>query len=199
MAAHTATEVKISGSPAAKDCFQLMNYCSGCGARVTLRVPDGDSLPRHICDECGAIHYENPRVVVGCIVEAGDRILLCRRAIEPRYGCWTAPAGFMENNETLREGAARETLEEAMAHVEVGDLCAIVDVVRAKQVHMMFRATLIGDRFDAGHETLEAKLFAEEEIPWSEIAFPSVRFSLETWLEDRRTGQTRLHETAFRW
>ena len=176
-----------------------MNFCSGCGSPVTLRVPDGDSIQRFVCDSCGAIHYENPRVVVGCIPESGDRVLLCKRAIEPRYGYWTIPAGFMENSETVREGAARETLEEAMARVEVGDLCAIVDVVRARQVHMMFRAKLIGDQFGAGHETLEARLFREDEIPWDEIAFASVRFALESWIEDRRNGEARLHETAIRW
>jgi ADP-ribose pyrophosphatase YjhB (NUDIX family) len=175
-----------------------MKYCSQCGSQVVERIPAGDSLPRAVCEACGTIHYENPRIVVGCIPEAGERILLCRRAIEPRHGFWTVPAGFMENGETLAQGAARETLEEALAEVEIGDLCAIMDVLRARQVHMFFRATLVGDQFGAGHESLETRLFLEEEIPWDEIAFPSVRFALETWLEDRRLGQFRLHTTAWR-
>ena len=175
-----------------------MNFCAQCGNPVTVKIPDGDSLPRAVCESCGTIHYENPRIVVGCIPESGAHILLCRRAIEPRYGFWTVPAGFMENNETLAEGAARETLEEALAEVEIGDLCAIMDVVRARQVHLFFRATLVGDAFGAGHESLETRLFLEDEIPWDEIAFPSVRFALETWFEDRRQGSQRLHTTAWR-
>lgn len=174
-----------------------MNFCSQCGSRVRLRVPEGDSFPRHVCDSCEAIHYDNPKVVVGCVPEAGDHILMCRRAIEPRRGYWTVPAGFMENGETLQQGAARETLEEAIATVEIGDLFAIVDVVHAHQVHMMFHAQMVGDEFGAGLESLEARMFLEEEIPWQDIAFPSVRFSLEKWFEDRRTGSRRLHHTAF--
>ncbi len=175
-----------------------MKFCSQCGSEVTSRVPEGDSLPRAVCDACGTIHYENPRVVVGCIPVAGNQILLCRRAIEPRYGYWTVPAGFLENGETMQEGAARETREEAMAEVQIGELCAIMDVLRARQVHVFFRATLIGDRFGAGHESLECRLFDLDEIPWEDIAFPSVRYALETWLEDLRSGQWRLHSTAWR-
>ena len=175
-----------------------MNFCSQCGSQVTERIPAGDTLPRAVCEACGTIHYENPRIVVGCIPEADGKILLCRRAIEPRYGFWTVPAGFMENGETLAEGAARETREEALAMVEIGDLCAIMDVLRARQVHMFFRATLQGNEFGAGHESLETRLFDEQDIPWGHIAFPSVRFALESWLEDRRLGEFRLHTTAWR-
>ena len=175
-----------------------MNFCNQCGSPVIRKIPAGDSLPRAVCEDCGAIHYENPRIVVGCIPEAGDHILLCRRAIEPRYGFWTVPAGFMENGETLAEGAARETREEALAEVEIRELCAIMDVLRARQVHMFFRARLVGDTFGAGHESLETQLFLEEEIQWDEIAFPSVRFALETWFEDRRLKKPRLHTTAWR-
>jgi ADP-ribose pyrophosphatase YjhB (NUDIX family) len=174
-----------------------MKFCSDCGQTVALKIPDGDTIPRHVCEHCGAIHYENPKVVVGCVPEHQGRILLCKRAIEPRLGYWTVPAGFMENGETLQEGAARETLEEAEAQVEIGELFAIVDVVRARQVHMLFRARMLDGHFGAGHESLESRLVTEDEIPWDEIAFASVRFGLEAWLEDRRSGRPRLHMTSF--
>lgn len=175
----------------------LMKYCSQCGHRVALTVPDGDTLPRYVCEHCRTVHYENPKVVVGCVPEYEGRILLCKRAIEPRLGYWTVPAGFMENGETLQQGAARETLEEAEARVEIGELFAVVDVVRARQVHMLFRARMLDGRYGAGHESLECRLVSEDEIPWDEIAFASVRFGLEAWLEDRRSGRPRLHMTAF--
>ena len=175
-----------------------MKFCSQCGHEVALKVPEGDTLPRYVCGQCATIHYENPKVVVGCVPEHKGRILLCKRAIEPRLGYWTVPAGFMENGETLQEGAARETLEEAEAQVEVGELFAIVDVVRAQQVHMLFRARMLNERYGAGHESLEVRLIEPEDIPWDDIAFASVRFGLEAWLEDRRTGRPRLHTTAFR-
>jgi len=174
-----------------------VKFCSECAATVRLMVPEGDSLPRYVCTSCGVVHYENPKIVVGCVPEWGKQILLCRRAIEPRRGYWTVPAGFMENGETMAQGAARETLEEALATVEVGELFAAVDVVHARQVHVMFRAILLEERFGAGHESLETRLFLEEEVPWPDIAFPSVRFSLEKWFEDRRTGNRGLHTTVF--
>jgi ADP-ribose pyrophosphatase YjhB (NUDIX family) len=170
-----------------------MNFCTECGKPVELGVPAGDSFPRHICTSCGKVHYANPLIVVGCVPEAGSRVLLCRRAIEPRRGYWTIPAGFMENGETLAAGAARETMEEARARVEMHDLFAVVDVVRAKQVHIMFRATLLDDTFGAGEESLEVALFEPEDIPWEDIAFQSVRFALEKFLEDRDAGLKRLH------
>ncbi|MFU8895601.1 MAG: NUDIX hydrolase [Gammaproteobacteria bacterium] len=173
-----------------------MNFCSECGAPVERRVPSGDNVPRDICTACGKVHYVNPLVVVGCVPEADGKILLCRRAIEPRRGYWTIPAGFMEIGETLAEGAARETMEEAMAKVEMHDLFAVVDVVHARQVHIMFRATLLDGQFGAGDETLEAELFAPGDIPWDEIAFLSVRFALEKFLEDRAAGLRRLHTTT---
>jgi ADP-ribose pyrophosphatase YjhB (NUDIX family) len=175
-----------------------MKFCSACGQPVTLKTPAQDTIPRYVCEACGIIHYENPKIVVGCVPEHRGKILLCKRAIEPRSGYWTVPAGFMENEETMQEGAARETLEEALAVVEVGELFAVVDVVRARQVHVMFRATLIREDYGVGYESLETRLFAEEEIPWDDIAFPSVRFALEVWLEDRRQGRAGLHMTAFR-
>jgi ADP-ribose pyrophosphatase YjhB (NUDIX family) len=181
--------------PPAPTGIRDMNFCSHCGERVSLRTPEGDNVPRYICDACGTIHYQNPKMVVGCIVEWERRILLCRRAIEPRYGFWTAPAGFMERGETVEEGAAREVREEAMAQVEVGSLVAMVNVPHVDQVHLLYRARLVGGRFGAGDETLEAALYAEAEIPWDDLAFPSVRFGLERYFEDRAAGVERLHST----
>ncbi len=174
-----------------------MNYCSACGSEVIVKVPGGDHLPRHVCPSCGAVHYQNPKIVVGCVPQEGDRILLCKRAIEPRYGYWTLPAGFMENGETLVEGAARETREEALAEVDIEDLFAVVNVVHAQQVHMLFRARLVGG-FGAGDESLEVQLFSEDRVPWDDIAFGSVRYALEKFFEDRREGVQRMHMTALK-
>lgn len=166
-----------------------MNYCSHCGAGVVLRIPDGDTLPRHVCAACGAIHYENPKLIVGCIAEWGDAILLCRRAIEPRHGLWTLPAGFMENNETTSAAAARETREEACAEVDGLDLFALVNVPHIHQVHLFYRGALREGRHEPGTESLETRLFAEHELPWQEMAFRSSTFALRAWLEDRRNGR----------
>jgi len=174
-----------------------MNFCNQCGARVELRVPPGDHLPRFLCDQCGTVHYENPRIVVGCVPEHQGRILICKRAIEPRLGFWTIPAGFMENNETLQQGAARESQEEALAEVKIGSLLAIVHVLHAHQVHVFFRATLETPEFGAGPESLEVKLVTPEEIPWGEIAFPSTDFALRRYLEDRAAGREPHHITTF--
>ena len=173
-----------------------MKYCTECGGSLEFRIPDGDGLPRHICTACGKVHYVNPLVVVGCVPEHGERILLCKRAIEPRYGYWTIPAGFMEIGESLVEGAMRETMEEARARVDIHDLFAVVDVVHAKQVHLMYRATLLDGEHAAGDESLETQLFLPGEIPWDDIAFLSVRFALEKFLEDRAAGVRRLHTTV---
>lgn len=170
-----------------------MKFCSNCGAAVTQRVPPGDSLPRYVCDGCHTIHYQNPRMVVGCIPEWEDRILLCRRAIEPRYGMWTVPAGFMENGETTYQGAQRETLEEANARIEMGPLYALYNIPHINQVYMLFRARLLDLGFHAGAETLEVRLFAEREIPWEEIAFATVRNTLNHYYQDRREGDYRFH------
>lgn len=170
-----------------------MNFCSNCGARVAVRVPSGDTLPRHVCDVCGTIHYQNPKLVVGCIPEWEGRILLCRRAIEPRRGLWTVPAGFMENGETTAEGARRETLEEANARVEVGDLFALYNIPHINQVYMLFRARLLDLEFSAGAETLELRLCDETEIPWDEIAFATVRNTLTHYFNDQRKGAFGFH------
>ncbi len=169
-----------------------MNYCSHCGQPVVVEVPPGDNRPRHVCRSCGRVHYENPRVVVGCVAESEGSILLCRRAIEPRRGFWTVPAGFMELGETLAEAAIRETWEEAQARVELGALFAVVDVVHARQVHVFFRGTMSQPAFAAGEETLEARLVRPDEVPWDEIAFPSVTIALRQYLVDRGGGPVHL-------
>jgi len=174
-----------------------MNYCSSCGAKVTLTIPDGDNRQRSVCTACGTIHYVNPKIVVGSVPERDGRILLCKRAIEPRRGYWTVPAGFMEIGETIAQGAARETLEEACATVEIGRLFASVDVVQAGQLHLFFTARLVGD-FAPGHESLEVELVDPANIPWDDIAFRSVRFALEKYLEDGGADNgLHIHEIAF--
>ena len=170
-----------------------MKFCSNCGAPVQLRVPAGDTLPRFVCDACHTIHYQNPRMVVGCIPEWEDRILLCRRAIEPRLGLWTVPAGYMENGETTFQGALRETLEEANARVAIGPLYALYNIPHINQVYILFRGRLLDLEVSPGAETLEVRLFAEEEIPWDAIAFASVRNTLTHYYQDRRDGEYRFH------
>jgi ADP-ribose pyrophosphatase YjhB (NUDIX family) len=153
-----------------------------------LRVPDGDSLERAVCDACGHIHYENPKIVVGCLPVYGERILMCKRAIQPRYGLWTLPAGFMENDESASEGAAREAMEEANARVEIEDLYTVYSIPHINQVYMMFRARLLDLEVSPGVESLEVKLVTESEIPWGELAFAMVKRTLDHFLEDRRRG-----------
>ncbi len=170
-----------------------MNFCSHCGARVSLRIPEGDSLPRYVCDNCHTIHYQNPKMVIGCIPQWEDKILLCRRAIEPRHGFWTLPAGFMENSETTAQAAARETLEEAQANVEIGALYTLFNVPHISQVHLFFQARLLEPRFSAGVESLEVRLFAEQDLPWDEIAFASVRRTLQLYFAERQSGAFGFH------
>jgi ADP-ribose pyrophosphatase YjhB (NUDIX family) len=166
-----------------------MNFCSKCGAKVQLRLPPGDHLPRFVCEACGTIHYQNPRLVLGCVPEHAGRILLCRRAIEPRRGYWTVPAGFMENGETLQEAAARECYEEALARVDIGSLLSVVHVLHAEQVHVFFRAKMSLAEFGAGPESLEVALVTPAEIPWADIAFRSTDFTLRRYLEDQAAGR----------
>ena len=171
-----------------------MNFCSHCGAPVALRIPPGDSLPRHVCERCGTIHYQNPKLVVGAIAEWEDqRILLCRRAIEPRLGFWTLPAGFMENGETTAQAAARETLEEARARIRVDELFALVDVPYISQVHLVYRARLLDLDFAPGEESLDVVLLREDEIPWDDIAFRSISFALRQFFADRAAGRFHFH------
>lgn len=170
-----------------------MRFCSLCGANVELRIPPGDSLPRHVCTKCDTIHYENPKLVIGSIPVWGDRILLCKRAIEPRHGLWTLPGGFMENGEGTEQAALRETLEEANARIELEGLYSMYSLPYINQVHLFFRARLLDLDFSPGIESLEVRLFSEAEIPWKELAFRPVRFSLEHYFAERKLGQFNLH------
>ena len=171
-----------------------IKHCKNCGAYVVYRVPDdGDIKQRAVCPSCQLIHYENPLNVVGTVPHLGDKVLLCKRNIEPRWGKWTLPAGFMELGETTSEGAARETDEEAGAEIELEGLFTIINVARVGQVHLFYRAKLLSDKFDPGHESLEARLYAEHEIPWDEIAFKTVRETLELFFADRRAGHFQIH------
>lgn len=170
-----------------------IKHCRACGAEVEYRVPSDDNRERAVCPRCGTVHYENPLNVVGTVPVWGEQVLLCKRAIEPRYGLWTLPAGFMELGETTAEGAMRETTEEAGARVELQALFSVLNVVRVGQVHLFYRARLLDARFDPGSETLEARLFHEHEVPWEQIAFRSVRETLQCFFADRRRGQFDLH------
>jgi ADP-ribose pyrophosphatase YjhB (NUDIX family) len=165
-----------------------MNFCSNCGTRVVLKVPDGDFLPRYVCENCGTIHYQNPKLVVGSVPEYEGRILLCKRGIEPRLGYWTIPAGFMENDETLEAGAAREALEEARIDVEIGSLLLLANVTHARQVHVFFRSRMRTPDFGVTHESLEVVLADEKDIPWDDLAFPSTEYALRRFVEDRAAG-----------
>ncbi|HCZ47864.1 MAG TPA: NUDIX hydrolase [Gammaproteobacteria bacterium] len=170
-----------------------MKHCSQCGSPVELIIPEGDNRERHVCANCGTIHYQNPRIVVGCIAQWQERIILCRRAIEPRYGYWTLPAGFLENSESTEQGAARESLEEACIDVQIGDLFTIISVPHIDQVHLMYRAELRKPEYGVGDESLEVDLFAEDDIPWQQMAFPTVVLTLEHYFEDRRKGHFGVH------
>lgn len=170
-----------------------MNYCSQCGRPVTLKIPAGDNRERHVCDDCGHIHYQNPNNVCGAIITRGERVLMCKRAIEPRYGLWTLPAGFMENHETVAEGAAREALEEANARAGELSLFGVFSLPYISQVYLMFHGELASD-FAPGEESLEVELFTREQIPWQEIAFPVVTHSLELFFEH---GPGRVHHAWF--
>jgi ADP-ribose pyrophosphatase YjhB (NUDIX family) len=166
-----------------------MKFCSECAAPVSLSIPAGDNRPRYVCANCSAIHYQNPKMVLGSIPvwerDGELKILLCKRAIEPRYGYWTLPAGFMENNETTAEAAIRETQEEAGANIELGKLFTLLNVARVHQVHMFYLATLVDLDFAPGEESLDVQMFTEAEIPWDELAFPTIRTTLELFFADR--------------
>ncbi|HET9041693.1 MAG TPA: NUDIX hydrolase [Burkholderiales bacterium] len=170
-----------------------MRFCSNCGAPVELRVPAGDNLPRHVCPTCETIHYQNPKMVIGCIAEWEDRILLCRRAIEPRLGLWTLPAGFMENGETVAQAALRETLEEANARVELAAMYSVLSVPHVNQVHIFYRGRLLDLGFGPGEESLEVALFAEADVPWKELAFRTISTTLRHYYGDRKAGAYGFH------
>ncbi|MBI4809403.1 MAG: NUDIX hydrolase [Nitrosomonadales bacterium] len=166
-----------------------MNFCPTCGAPVELRTPQDDHRERHVCTACHTIHYQNPKIIAGAIPEWTDgRILLCRRAIEPRHGLWTLPAGFMENGETTTQAAARETLEEANARIEVLGLYAMYNLPYIDQVQLLFRARLLDLDFSPGVESLEVELFSEEQIPWDTLAFRPISYTLKHFFDDRRRG-----------
>ena len=178
-----------------------LKHCRVCGTAVILRLPDdGDTKERAVCPACKTVHYENPLNVVGTVPiweEGGDggkvQVLLCKRNIEPRWGKWTLPAGVMEMGETTAEGAARETDEEAGAKFEMQGLFSIINVVRVGQVHFFYRAKLVSTMFNPGHETMEARLFSEVDIPWEELAFRTVKETLERYFADRRAGHFDIH------
>jgi ADP-ribose pyrophosphatase YjhB (NUDIX family) len=165
-----------------------MKFCSECAHPVSLLIPPDDNRPRYVCEQCGTVHYQNPKMVIGSIPvwerNGETQVLLCRRAIEPRYGFWTLPAGFMENDETTSEAALRETQEEAGARIELHDLFSLLNVPHVHQVHMFYRATLLDLDYQAGTESLEVQLFAEAEIPWNDIAFPTVGHTLKHFFSD---------------
>lgn len=170
-----------------------IKHCRECGAAVSYQQPDDDNRERAICQSCKTIHYENPINVVGTVPVWGEQVLLCKRAIEPRYGFWTLPAGFMELGETVADGAIRETVEEAGARIELQDLFTMMSVVRVGQVHLFYRARMTDTTLDPGPETLEARLFHEHEVPWDQIAFRTVRETLQHYFACRRSGEYPLH------
>jgi ADP-ribose pyrophosphatase YjhB (NUDIX family) len=171
-----------------------MKFCSECAHPVAVAIPEGDNRPRYVCTHCGTIHYQNPKMVIGSIPvweedekRGGElKVLLCKRAIEPRYGYWTLPAGFMENEETTEEAAVRETEEEAGARVELGALFTLLNVAHVHQVHLFYLARLLDLDYAAGIESLDVQMFAEHEIPWDDLAFPTIRTTLELFFADRR-------------
>lgn len=162
-----------------------VKYCSVCGAEMTNRVPDDDDHVRPVCDSCGHVHYDNPKLVVGCIPILGDRVLLCRRNIEPQKGKWTLPAGYLENGETVQEGAVRETLEETRSRVAIIAPYRMFNLVFVHQIYLMFRARLMDNDFGPTKESTQVRLFSESEIPWEEIAFESIRQTLADFFSDR--------------
>jgi len=170
-----------------------MKFCSHCGAPVTQKIPAGDNLLRHVCDQCELIHYHNPKIVAGCIPEWDDQILLCRRAIEPRLGLWTFPAGFMEIGESTEQAAIRETKEEAEADVSISSLYAVLSLPHIGQVYLVFRGRMITPTYRPGSESLEVRLFPLSAIPWSDMAFPVVSHALKRYVDDVAQGRFGLH------
>ena len=170
-----------------------INYCPQCSEPVRQAIPAGDDRLRHVCDACGAIHYQNPKVIAGCIPVFGEQVLLCRRAIEPRLGLWTLPAGFMELGETLAEAARREAWEEAQVEVDLGPLFTLFSLPHISQVYAFFHGRMAEPRFAAGEESLDVRLFHEHDIPWEELAFETVRRTLQLYFSERRAGICGIH------
>lgn len=173
-----------------------MNFCSECGKSVVHRIPEGDNLPRFICEHCDTIHYQNPKLVVGCLPVWNEQILLCKRAIEPCHGLWTLPAGFMENQESLEEAALRESTEEANANLEIDGIYSIISLPHINQIYVIYRARLLDLDFYAGPESLDVQLFNEDEIPWEQIAFKTIDHTLKRFFEDRKTGAYPVHNSV---
>ena len=165
-----------------------MKFCSQCSQPISHKIPDGDNRRRFVCDHCDLIHYQNPRVIAGCLPVFGERVLLCRRAIEPRMGYWTLPAGFLENGETTSDGALRETREEANANARIIELYTLFSLPHISQVYMFFRAELLDLNFSAGEESLEVELFSEQDIPWENLAFPAIDKTLKHFFDDQKRG-----------
>ena len=176
-----------------------MKFCSHCGQAVTERIPQGDNRPRFICDHCQHIHYQNPRIVAGCLVTDQRHVLLCRRAIEPRHGFWTLPAGFMENGETTEQAALRETWEEARARVTAQQLYMLFNLPHINQVYMFFRGQLADAHFAPGDESLEVRLFSEAEIPWEQLAFPTIGKTLKQYFADYPRQQFPVRMADINW
>ncbi|MGI9229713.1 MAG: NUDIX hydrolase [Gammaproteobacteria bacterium] len=170
-----------------------MNYCSHCGAEIVEKVPSDDNRLRHVCVACERVHYQNPKIITGCIPVLDDRILLCKRAIEPRLGFWTLPAGFMELGETTQQAAIRETMEEANAEVDQLRLYTMFNLPHVNQVYMIFLARLLNEDFSAGAESQEVELYKEQDIPWGEMAFKVIKHTLHCFYADRERGGYRLH------
>lgn len=173
----------MNTDPETKPAGSIQNFCSNCGSKLTVSQPEGDNKLRYVCADCDMVHYENPKMVVGCVVSHHGKILLCRRGIEPRANFWTVPGGFMELNETVAAAAMRETYEEALAEVKIDGILAIIDVVHARQAHIFFHGTLKGDSYGIGEESIDTKLFTPADIPWNEIAFPSGIMALKHYLQ----------------
>ncbi|MDP2004651.1 MAG: NUDIX hydrolase [Rubrivivax sp.] len=170
-----------------------IKHCRVCGTEVAYRIPADDNRERAVCTACSEIHYENPINVVGTVPVWGEQVLLCRRNIEPRFGFWTLPAGFLELGESTATGAERETVEEAGANIELQELFTVLNVVRAGQLHLFYRARMRDATLAPGPETIEARLFCEDEVPWDELAFRTVRLTLEHFFADRRRGSFGVH------
>lgn len=168
-----------------------MKFCNVCGGSINSLIPKGDNRERYVCSDeaCGEIHYQNPRIITGCLPIYKEQILLCRRAIEPRLGLWTLPAGFLENQETTQQGAERESLEEANANLDIKELYTIFDIPHINQVYFFYRAELLDTDFSPGIESLDVKLFKKEDIPWDELAFPAIKKTLEYYIEDSAKQQ----------
>ncbi|MGB7181236.1 MAG: NUDIX hydrolase [Burkholderiaceae bacterium] len=176
-----------------------MKFCSNCAAPVTQEVPPGDNRLRFCCAGCDTVHYQNPNMVVGTVPVSGNRVLLCKRAIEPRLGYWTLPAGFMEHKETLAEGAARETTEEAGIDFKLGELFSVLSVPHVGQVHLFYLADMQSEKIEPGPETIEAALFEEADIPWDKIAFQTVEKTLRWYFQDRDAGNWLVHSDDIRY